>query len=430
MSEQSVKINCKEIEDVQNNILTEQNFDEMNTKYKNNPILELFRVENRCPGFWELSLIGKWLKTLQGIPGLDRVEKYLVEAKEKYWHARLQLKIAASIERNDNSEVVSLEPKIKSKYLKDYKRHKKPDILANIKGNEFYIEVATSRKGTERIQKYQEINLIISEMAKSLNLDVTANIYNPRYIPGKQEREDMLKYVGSKFMKGILPFTNSKERKNVTINVKKGNSPNACSLAELKYENGKLKPYGVPRNFSSNIDETLRKKSAQIPTNLPGLIVIEGIGGLDSIEGSYIKDGIQKQLKKSNYCSNIIGLAFISNHMCVDTGEYIEEANFEIVENPYCTYNHGINTKDIVDGLTGRWHVDSTCFERYRSLFENFYGRVFEHVLKQRYNHWQEKARREADSILFELLEQTFRDGALTMNLQETHILMNLSMVE
>ena len=79
MSEQSVKTNCEEIEDVQNNILTEQKFGEMINNYENNPILELFRDVNRYPGYWELSLIGKWTKTLHGIQGLNRVEKNIVE---------------------------------------------------------------------------------------------------------------------------------------------------------------------------------------------------------------------------------------------------------------------------------------------------------------------------------------------------------------
>ena len=527
-----MKTNCKEIEDIRNNILTDQNFD-----------LEFFRVENRRPGYWELSLIGKWLKTLQGIFGLDRVKKDLVVAEEKYWHARLQLKIAANIERNDNSEVVSLEPDIYLfswcnvpgndserllRYLRDdcnigwaesveisddgktiriFKdeksaeitldgkmkkatlkindggtldlkvkkkngklnlyHNKKPDIRANIKGNEFYIEI-TTKKELEAFWKYQNIDLVIQEMAKRCNLNVYVNINKLQTFPGEKEIERALEEVGLKLAKGDLPF--SVRENNFTIEVKEGNSPNAFSLAEFKYENGEFLPFGYPRRFAGVMGNIIENKSAKIPTHLPGFIVIESDMGsyLNSVGGSYIKVEIQNRFKRlylfsidaefegdlsngvisgklkdiiktnpkgfslsetaivtkekgdewvitdeekfifrkedgklkiykiSNYCPNILGLAFISNHRCVDTGEYIEEANFEIVENPYCNYNHRINTKDIEDSLTGRWPVDSTCFERYRTLFDDFYGRV----LEQTYIHWQEKARREAEEIL------------------------------
>jgi hypothetical protein len=543
MSEQSVKTNCEEIEDVQNNILTEQKFGEMINNYENNPILELFRDVNRYPGYWELSLIGKWTKTLHGIQGLNRVEKNLVEAEEEYLHARLQLKIAANIERNDNSKVVSLEPDIYLfswcnvpgndserllRYLRDdcnigwaesveisddgktiriFKdeksaeitldgkmkkatlkindggtldlkvkkkngklnlyHNKKPDIRANIKGNEFYIEI-TTKKELEAFWKYQNIDLVIQEMAKRCNLNVYVNINKLQTFPGEKEIERALEEVGLKLAKGDLPF--SVRENNFTIEVKEGNSPNAFSFAEFKCENGVFIPSGYPRRFAEVMGDIIKHKSAKIPTHLPGFIVIESDMGsyLNSVGGSYIKveiknrfkrlylfsidaefegdlsngvisgklkdiiktnpkgfslsetaiitkekgdewvitdeekfifrkeDGKLKIYKISNYCPNILGLVFIYNHGRVDPGEYIEEANFEIVENPYCTYNHGINTKDFVNCLTERWHVDSACLERYRSLFDDFYGRV----PKQRYIHWQEEPRREAERIL------------------------------
>jgi len=545
MSEQSVKTNCEEIEDVQNNILTEQKFGEMINNYENNPILELFRDVNRYPGYWELSLIGKWTKTLHGIRGLNRVEKNLVEAEEKYLHARLQLKIAASIERNDNSKVVSLEPdvclfswdnvpgndskrflkflvddrgigwtenaeihksdddqtirifkdknsaeitldgKMKKATLKindgralDLKvkkengklnlyHNKKPDILANIKGNEFYIEI-TTKKELDAFWKYQDIDLEILKMAKRYNLNVYVIINNLQTFPGEKEIERALKKVDLKFKKGDLPI--SVRENNFTLEVKEGNSPNVISFAEFKCENGDFIPSGYPRRFAEVMGNIIEDKSAQLPPILPGFIVIEPRMGsyLNSIGGSYIKVEIQNRFKRlhlfnidaefeddlsngiisgklkdiiktnpngfslsetaiitkekgdewvitdeekfifrkedrqlkiykiSNYCPNILGLVFIYNHGRVDTGEYIEEANFEIVENPYCTYNHGINTKDFVNCLTERWHVDSACLERYRSLFDDFYGRV----PKQRYIHWQEEPRREAERIL------------------------------
>lgn len=543
MSELSVKTNCKEIENLRNNILTDKKFEKMITKYEDNPILELFRDENRYPGYRELSLIGKWLKTLHGIQGLNRVEKDLVEAEEKYGHARLQLKIAASIERNVNSKVVSLEPdvylfswdnvpgndserllkfleddrgigwtenaeiyksdddktirivkdknsaeitfdgkkkatlkisdgetselKVKKKNGKlDVYRNRKPDILANIKGNEFYIEI-TTKKELDAFWKYQNMGSGIQEMAKRYNLNVYVNINKLQTFPREEEIKRALEKVDLKLIKGDLPI--HVRENNFTLEVKEGNSPNAVTFVECKYENGGFIPSGYPRRFADVMGNIIEHKSAQLPTNLPGFIVIEPCMGsyLNSIGGSYIKVEIQNRFKRlhlfnidakfeddlnngiisgelkdkfknkdfslseiaivtkekenewvitdkekfifrkedgqlkiykiSNYCSNVLGLVFIYNHRGVDEpGGYIEEANFEIVENPYCNYNHGISTKDIVDSLTKTWHVDSACFKKYRSLFDNFYGRVVE----QRYIHWQEELRREAKRIL------------------------------
>ncbi|HIH96013.1 MAG TPA: hypothetical protein HA348_00735 [Thermoplasmata archaeon] len=570
MSELSVKTNCKEIEYIRNNILTDKKIEKMlKKKYENNPILELFRDEkmlkkkyennpilelfgdgNRYPGYRELSLIGKWLKTLHGIQGLNRVEKDLVEAEEKYWHARLQLKIAASIERNANSKVVSLEPdiylfswdnvpgngsesllkfleddhgigwtenaeiyksddgktirifkdknsaeitldwkkkkatlkisdgetselKVKKKNGKlDMYRNRKPDILANIKGNGFYIEI-TTKKELDAFWKYQNIDLVIQEMAKLRKLNVYVNINKLQTFPEEREIKRALEKVGLELIKGDLPI--HVRENNSTIEVKEGNCPNAVTFVECKYENGGFIPSGYPRRFAEVMGNIIEHKSAQLPTNSPGFIVIEsGMGFyLNAVGGSYIKveiqnrfkrlrlfnidaefegdlsngvisrklkdiiktnpkgfslsetaivtkekenewvitdkekfifrkeDGLLKIYKISNYCSNVLGLVFIDNRRGVDEPRgYIEEANFEFIKNPYCSYNHGISTKDIVDSLTEKWHVDSACFEKYRSLFDTFYGRVFEHVLKQRYIHWQEEPRREAKRIL------------------------------
>lgn len=308
-----------------------------------------------------------------------------------------------------------------------------------------------------------------SDIVGALGRGLYVNINKLQTFPGEKEIERALEEVGLKLAKGDLPF--SVRENNFTIEVKEGNSPNAFSLAEFKYENGEFLPFGYPRRFAGVMGNIIKNKSAKIPTHLPGFIVIESDMGsyLNSVGGSYIKVEIQNRFKRlylfsidaefegdlsngvisgklkdiiktnpkgfslsetaivtkekgdewvitdeekfifrkedgklkiykiSNYCPNILGLVFIYNHRYGgEPGEYIEETNFEIVENPYCNYNHRINTKDIVDSLTGRWHVDSACLERYRSLFDDFYGRV----PKQKYIHWQEKPRREAERIL------------------------------
>lgn len=369
-----METNCKELEYIRDNLLTEQKFEEMNTRYKSNPLLRFFRDINRCPGYRELSLIGKWLKALQGIPGLDKVEKDLVKAEEKYWHARLQLNIAASIERNANSKVVALEPEVHlfnwdnvpgndtgklinflkkefsidwAEYAKIYKsddektirifrdensaeitlngkkratlkidddettdlkvkekngklnlyRNRKPDIHANIKGNEFYIEI-TTKKELKAFSKYQNMGSEIREKAKRCNLNVYVNINNLQTLPGEKEIKHALKKVDLKIFKGDLPIT--VRENNFTLVVKEGNSPNTISLTGIKCETGDFQPFGYQRKFAEVVGTIIHAKSAQLPTNLPGFIVIaSGMGSyLNSICGINVKVEIQNRFMR------------------------------------------------------------------------------------------------------------------------------------
>ena len=388
---------CKELEYIRNNVLTKQKFDDMVKKYEKNPFLDFFRDRNRYPGYRELSLIGKWLKALQGISGSDKVEKDLVESEEKYWHARLQLKIAASIKQSDDGNIICLEPDIIPKYLQDPKRTRKPDIevtYTKIPGEKLYIEVVTFNKGIERIQKYQAIPQVIQEMVKCLKLNtkIGTNLYNLRTIPSEEDIEDALKKAGYNLKEGIISFTINLE--NFTIAVKEGKSPNVTNFAESKCEGKKMQPRGLPIIFARGIRDIIKKKSAQLPRDLFGVIVIDAANL--AIGEDYIRDEIRNWFKNHTYCSKILGLGFISKGYGVEAGGYIEEANSEFIENPYCNYNYRINIKDIVDSLTETWHIDSACFGRYRTLFDDFYGRV----PKQKYIHWQESPKKEAERIL------------------------------
>lgn len=221
------KTNCEEIEEVRNNILTGEKFDEMIKKYEDNPLLDFFRTKDRRPGYCEISLISMWIKTLvewietiQDSKNKKKMEDELhsimmnlVNADEKYQHARLQLKIAATIHRSDNSDMVLLEPyDIKTEHLKDPKRRRKPDLLVDIKGEQVYIEIVTKNEA-ERYEKYYNIDLLVNEMAKSIdrNKNVYVNIDDPQTIPSVQEINNVLRDVASRFQKGIFSFCIPKE---------------------------------------------------------------------------------------------------------------------------------------------------------------------------------------------------------------------------
>jgi len=220
------KTNCEEIEEVSNNILTGEKFDEMIENHKDNPLLGFFMDKNRRSGYYEISLIGMWIKTLvewietlqdsknkkKMEDELHNIMMNLANADEKYQHARLQLKIAATIHRSDNSDMVLLEPDIKPEHLKDPKRPRKPDLLADIKGEKVYIEIVTKNE-IERYAKYYNIDLLVNEMAKSIdrNKNVYVNIDDPQTIPSVQEIDDVLRDVASRFQKGIFSFCIPKE---------------------------------------------------------------------------------------------------------------------------------------------------------------------------------------------------------------------------
>ncbi|NIA10216.1 MAG: hypothetical protein GWP10_10960 [Nitrospiraceae bacterium] len=467
------KSNCEEIEEVRNNILTGEKFDEMIKKYEDNPLLDFFRNNNRRFGYCEISLIGMWMKTLQDVPELVNVGKELTKRKKDYQHARLQLKIAATIHRNDNSNVIKLEPVIELNDLKDQERRRKPDLLADIKGEKVYIEIVTKNE-TERYVKYYNIDLLVKEIAKSI--DRSKNVYtytqDPQTIPSVQEINNVLRDVASRFQKGIFSFCipkehlfrwdkipeNDRERflsylsnyhnicwaesaeirksdDDKTIYIFKDENSAEVTIDEkeekallkisddktphdlkVKKESDELNIYhknnfvitvkegcessscsirGAAHRIADVIRNIINDKSAQLPKNSPGFIVTDLTGirsnGPDS---DYIKKEMQRCFENHKYCSDILGMAFISNHADFNTSGCSEERYFMFFEND--NHNCGIDSKDVVNALKGRWHADFTCLKRYRDLFDNFYNEV----PIPKYVHWQDKLITEAEEIL------------------------------
>jgi len=478
------KSNCEEIEEVSNNILTGEKFDEIIENHKDNPLLGFFMDKNRRSGYYEISLIGMWVKTLvewietlQDSKNKKKMEDELhniimnlVNADEKYQHARLQLKIAATIHRNDNSDMVLLEPDdIKPEHLKDPKRRRKPDLLVDIKGAQVYIEIVTKNEA-ERYEKYCNIDLIVKEMAKCIdrNKKVCVSTDDPQTIPSVQEIKRVLRDVASRFQKGSFSFCIPKEhlfrwdeipgndrerflsylsnyhdiswvegaeirksdddkatyifkdensaeimvdgtgekatlkingdkkspdlkikkvgdelniyhKNNFVITVREGCESSSCSIGGIRYENGDSQPFGCYQRSVDAIRNIIKDKSAQLPQNLPGFIVADLTGiGLTGPGGDYIKNEMQRWFESHEYCSNILGMAFISNHAYFNTRGCFEEPYFMFFEND--NHNCGIDSKDVVNALNGSWHADFTCLKRYRDLFDDFYNRV--HVLK------------------------------------------------
>jgi hypothetical protein len=219
------KSNCEQIEEVRTDILTDRKFEVMIERYEDTPLLEFFRYKNRRPGYCEIALIGMWIKTLvewiETLQDSDKkkmkdelhnIKMNLVNADEKYQHARLQLKIAATICRNDTSDMVLLEPNIKPEHRKDPKRPRKPDILADIKGEKVYIEIVTKNE-IERYKEYYNIGPLVKEMAKCIdhNKKVYVSTDEPQTIPSVQEINSVLRDVASRFQKGIFSFCIPKE---------------------------------------------------------------------------------------------------------------------------------------------------------------------------------------------------------------------------
>lgn len=397
--------NCEEIEEVRNNILTDRKFGEMIGKHKNNPLCDvdemnqtdqskigkyednplvgLFRGNNRCPGYREISLIGMWVKTLQDIHGLVKVRKEITKHEKDYQHARLQLELAATIHRNDTCNVIELEPPVRSGHA---------DILANINGVDVYIEVKC-RNEFERFWRYQDIDLIIPEMARSLNLKkISSDISIHHIIPSEGDIHDALVKVGRKLKNGILSF--SIEEKEFTIDVKEGWESSAFDFMKYEYENGEFILSGYTVNITHELCNIIKDKSDQLPKDSPGLFVIKvPTYTHNKIEYDYIEKKIQEIFENHrDRCSNILGLALIPNRHVMSTDDPI----FENVENPYCTTKYGVSYADVVDVLTGNWEVDSTCFELYKSLFDGFYGKP----RPQSPPHWQEEVRKIAEEIM------------------------------
>lgn len=399
------KSNCEEIEEVRNNILTDRKFEEMIGKHKNNPLgdvdetnqtdqskigkyednplVGLFRGNNRCPEYHEISLIGMWVKTLQGVHGLAKVRKELTKHEKDYQHARLQLELAATIHRNGDSNVIKLEPPVRSRHA---------DILANINGVEVHIEVKC-RNEFERFWRYQDITLIIAEMARTLELEkISANISIHHVIPSRDDIYGTLVKVGHKLKNDVLSF--SIEGKEFTIDVKESREPSGFDFVKYGYENGEFILSGYIVNITHELCEIVKAESDQLPKDSPGLFVIKVPTYIhNKIEYDYIEEKIQEIFENHrDRCSNILGLALIPNRHVMST----EDPIFENVENPYCTTKWGVSYADVVEVLTGNWEVDSTCFEIYRSLFDGFYGKP----APQKYVHWQEEARKIAEEIM------------------------------
>lgn len=476
------KTNGEEIEEVSNNILTGEKFDEMIENHKDNPLLGFFMDKNRRPGYCEISLIGMWIKTLvewietlQDSKNKKKMEDELhniimnlTNADEKYQHARLQLKIAATIRRNNNSDIILLEPPIKLEHRKDPKRRRKPDILADIKGEKVYIEIVTKNE-IERYAKYYDIDRLVNKIAKSIdrNKNVYVNTHEPQTIPSIQEIDGVLRDVASRFQKGSFSFCIPKEhlfrwdnipgndrerflsylsnyrdirwvegaeirksgddktiyifkdensaeimvdgvgekatlkidgkkssdlkikkvgdelniyhKNNFVIEVKEGWGPSSCSIGGIRYENGDSQPFGCYQRSVDVIRHIIKNKSAQLPKNSPGFIVTD-LTGIKSNgpDGDYIKKEIQRCFENHEYCSDILGMVFISNHVDFNTSGCSEELYFMFFEND--NHNCGIDSKDVEDALKGRWHADFTCLKRYQDLFDDFYNRV--HALK------------------------------------------------
>ena len=467
------KSNCKEIEEVSNNILTGEKFDEMTEKYKDNPIIRFFMDKNRRSGYCEISLISMWMKTLQDVPELVKVRKEITNHEKDYQHARLQLKIAATIHRNDNSNVIKLEPVIEPNDLKDPKKPRKPDILADIKGKNVYIEIVTKNEA-ERYEKYYNIDLLVKEMAKCIdrNKKVYVSTDDPQTIPSVQEINNVLRDVASRFQKGIFSFCIPKEhlfrwdkipgndgkrflsylsnyrdiswaesaeirksdddkttyifkdensaevtidemeekatlkigddkkspdikikkmgdelniyhKNNFVIEVKEGCESSSCSIR------------GAAQRVADVIRHIIRNKSAQLPKNSPGFIVTDLTGirsnGPDS---DYIKKEMQRCFENHEYCSDILGMAFISNYAHFNTGGCFEEPYFMFFEND--NHNCGIDSKDVEDALAGSWHADFNCLKKYRDLFDGFH----DEVPIPKYVHWQDELIDEVKEIL------------------------------
>jgi len=493
------KSNCEEIEEVRNNILTGEKFDEMIKKYEDNPLLDFFRTKYRHPGYCEISLIGMWIKTLvewietlQDSKNKKKMEDELhsimmnlANADEKYQHARLQLKIAATIHRSDNSDMVLLEPDIKPEHLKDPKRPRKPDLLADIKGEKVYIEIVTKNE-IERYAKYYNIDLLVNEMAKSIdrNKNVYVNIDDPQTIPSVQEIKRVLRDVASRFQKGSFSFCIPKEhlfrwdeipgndrerflsylsnyrdiswvegaeiresdddktihifkdensaevtidemeekatlkigdgkkshdlkvkkegdelniyhKNNFVITVREGCESSSCSIGGIRYENGDSQPFGCYQRVADVICHIIKNKSAQLPRDLPGFIVTDLTGiGSTGPDSDYIKKEMQRCFENHEYCPDILGMVFISNHVDFNTSGCSEELYFMFFEND--NHNCGIDSKDVEDALKGRWHADFTCLKRYQDLFDNFYNEV----PIPKWVHWQDKRINEVEEIL------------------------------
>ena len=372
-----------DLRNVRNNILTDRKFEKMIGKYEDNPLVGLFRCNNKCPGYHEISLIGMWVKTLQGVHGLFKVRKEMTKHEKDYQHAILQLELAATIHRNDTCNVIELEPPVRSK---------RADILANINGVDVYIEVKC-RNEFERLWIYQDITLIISEMARILKLEkISVNISIRHVIPSKDDIYGALVKVGHQLKNNVLSF--SIGEKEFTIDVKESREPSGFDSMKYGYENGEFILSGHTVNTTNKTCKIVKDKSDQLPEDSPGLFVIKvPTYTHNRIEYDYIKEKIQKVFKNHrDRCNNILGLALIPNRHAMSMDDPI----FESVENPYCTTKYGISYTDVVEVLTGNWEVDSTCFEIYRFLFDDFYGKP----APQKYVHWQEEARKIAEEIM------------------------------
>jgi len=474
------KTNYEEIKEVIDSIPTGEKLREMIEKYEDKPLLVFFRSNNRRLGYCEISLIDMWIKTLvEWIETLQDSKKKkkmedelhniimnLVNADEKYQHARLQLKIAATIYRNDTSDMVLLEPDgIKPEHLKDPKRRRKPDLLVDIKGEQVYIEIVTKNEA-ERYEKYYNISQLVKEKAKRIdrNKKVYVEACDPQTIPSVQEIDCVIRDVVSRFRKGIFSFCIPKEhlfswdnipgndserflsyllnyrnirwaesaeirksddgktihiftdknsakvaidekeekatlkigddkkspdlkikrvsdelsiyhKNNFVIAVKEGCKSSSCSIGGIRCENGDLQPFGSCQRVADAIRNIIKDKSAQLPNNLPGFIVTDLTGiRLTGPDGDYIKNEMQRWFESHDYCSNILGMAFISNHAYFNTGGCAEESNFVFFEND--NYNCRIDSKDVVNALTGGWHADFTGLKRYRDIFDDFYNEL------------------------------------------------------
>ncbi|PXF59829.1 MAG: hypothetical protein C4B59_10490 [Candidatus Methanogaster sp.] len=311
------KTNCEEIEEVSNNILTDRKFGEMIEKYEDNPLVGLFRGNDRRPGYYEISLIGMWVKTLQGVHGLAKVRKELTKHEKDYQHARLQLELAATIHRNDTCNVIKLEPPVRSRHA---------DILANINGVDVHIEVKY-RNEFERFWRYQDITLIIPEIARALKLGkISANISIHHVIPSKDDIYGALVKVGHKLKNDVLPF--SIEEKEFTIDVKESREPSGFDFVKYGYENGEFILSGYTVNITYELCEIIKGKSDQLPKDSPGLFVIKvPTHTHNKIEYDYIKEKIQKIFENHrDRCSNILGLALMVMFQ-MKVGHFICEAN-------------------------------------------------------------------------------------------------------
>jgi len=206
-------------------------------------------------------------------------------------------------------------------------------------------------------------------------------------INGKKSPDLKIKKVGDEL--------NIYHKNNFVITVREGWGPSSCSIGGIRYENGDSQPFGCYQRVADVIRHIIQNKSAQLPKNSPGFIVTDLTGiRSNGPDGEYIKKEIQRCFESHEYCSDILGMAFISNHAYFNTSGCFEAPYFMFFEN--ANHDCGIDSKGVVNALKRGWHADFACIKRYRYLFDDFYNRV----PIPRYVHWQDKLINETKEIL------------------------------